>query len=107
MLFFSFPPPQQPPQASLSLENVQVARSHYRAVLIELFANQINWGRIIAMFSFLRALCQTLDRSRSASLVRSQGGSQVIAFRISNELAFLFRTVCSRLNLLYIVLRAA
>ncbi|VDK76585.1 unnamed protein product [Dibothriocephalus latus] len=37
---------------------LSVARLHYRTVLHELFAQQINWGRIIAMFSFLRALCQ-------------------------------------------------
>ncbi|BHF83377.1 hypothetical protein SprV_0902651900 [Sparganum proliferum] len=46
------------PEMMLSL-----ARLHYRTVLHELFAQQINWGRIIAMFSFLRALCQTLESS--------------------------------------------
>ncbi|VUZ44360.1 unnamed protein product [Hymenolepis diminuta] len=31
------------------------------AILKSLFASQINWGRIVAMISFLRALCVILD----------------------------------------------
>lgn len=31
------------------------------AILESLFASQINWGRIVAMISFLRALCFVLD----------------------------------------------
>lgn len=30
-------------------------------ILHSLFGQQINWGRIVAMMSFLRALCEVLD----------------------------------------------
>ncbi|VUZ44364.1 unnamed protein product, partial [Hymenolepis diminuta] len=36
-------------------------RTRYMAILKSLFASQINWGRIVAMISFLRALCVILD----------------------------------------------
>nr|CDS34235.1 BCL2 apoptosis inhibitordomain containing protein [Hymenolepis microstoma] len=36
-------------------------RSRYFKILEGLFVSQINWGRIVAMISFLRALCVVLD----------------------------------------------
>uniref|UniRef100_A0A0V0J917 Apoptosis regulator proteins, Bcl-2 family n=2 Tax=Schistocephalus solidus TaxID=70667 RepID=A0A0V0J917_SCHSO len=55
--------PASPSSSSSPEMMLRLARLHYRTVLHELFAQQINWGRIIAMFSFLRALCQMLESS--------------------------------------------
>nr|VZI41257.1 unnamed protein product [Spirometra erinaceieuropaei] len=64
------------PEMMLSL-----ARLHYRTVLHELFAQQINWGRIIAMFSFLRALCQTLESSPPDATTPSSAASTTGPFQ--------------------------
>ncbi|KAL5105986.1 hypothetical protein TcWFU_010455 [Taenia crassiceps] len=47
-------------QYSLSYKN---ARDRYIGILHSLFVQQINWGRIVAMMSFLRALCEVIDAS--------------------------------------------
>ncbi|CAH8630687.1 unnamed protein product [Heterobilharzia americana] len=40
------------------------ARCQFHSVLEELFAERINWGRIIAMLAFLRALCEVIEENR-------------------------------------------
>ena len=37
------------------------ARARYIGILQSLFVQQINWGRIVAMLTFLRALCEVLE----------------------------------------------
>ncbi|VDD81706.1 unnamed protein product [Mesocestoides corti] len=58
-------------------KSLNTARSQYMSILNSLFAQQINWGRIVAMLSFLRALCEVLESSRSSACGSSRAGSQV------------------------------
>uniref|UniRef100_A0A5K3F294 BCL domain-containing protein n=2 Tax=Mesocestoides corti TaxID=53468 RepID=A0A5K3F294_MESCO len=57
-------------------KSLNTARSQYMSILNSLFAQQINWGRIVAMLSFLRALCEVLESSRSSACGSSRAGSQ-------------------------------
>ncbi|KAK4467635.1 hypothetical protein MN116_008577 [Schistosoma mekongi] len=43
---------------------LEMARCQFHSVLEELFTERINWGRIIAMLAFLRALCEVVEENR-------------------------------------------
>ncbi|TNN15306.1 hypothetical protein EWB00_001424 [Schistosoma japonicum] len=43
---------------------LEMARCQFHSVLEELFSERINWGRIIAMLAFLRALCEVVEENR-------------------------------------------
>ncbi|CAH8600656.1 unnamed protein product [Heterobilharzia americana] len=49
---------------SLQQNRLERARCQFHSVLEELFAERINWGRIIAMLAFLRALCEVIEENR-------------------------------------------
>ncbi|VDK38296.1 unnamed protein product [Taenia asiatica] len=53
------------------------ARGRYIRILHSLFVQQINWGRIVAMLSFLRALCEVLDASPQSQASSSEDENEV------------------------------
>ncbi|VEL36168.1 unnamed protein product [Protopolystoma xenopodis] len=50
------------------MNRLQVSREHYLRVLCELFQDRVNWGRIIAMLAFLRALCEVTEQRHSSKV---------------------------------------
>ncbi|KAH9279934.1 hypothetical protein ECG_07680 [Echinococcus granulosus] len=53
------------------------ARDRYIRILHSLFVQQINWGRIVAMMSFLRALCEVLEASTQSQSSSDEDENEV------------------------------
>ncbi|KAF7259979.1 hypothetical protein EG68_02756 [Paragonimus skrjabini miyazakii] len=65
---------------------ISAARNRFHHVLRELFTERINWGRVIAMLAFVRALCEHVENSGGES-AHSSGTSRLSqATSPSNEL---------------------
>lgn len=45
------------------------SRRHFFSVLDELLSERINWGRIVALLAFLRALCEVVERKQPNGLI--------------------------------------
>nr|CAH8866692.1 unnamed protein product [Trichobilharzia regenti] len=81
---------------SNSLNNcLEMSRCQFHSVLEELFNERINWGRIIAMLAFLRALCEVVEAnqritsslsssSKASTLSKSNESSTSVNERVSN-----------------------
>ncbi|CAL8068311.1 unnamed protein product [Calicophoron daubneyi] len=54
------------------------ARNRFHTVLTELFSERINWGRIIAMLAFVRALCEWVERTRLSRKSRSTATGSLV-----------------------------
>ncbi|CAH8866325.1 unnamed protein product [Trichobilharzia szidati] len=60
-----------------SLNNcLEMSRCQFHSVLEELFNERINWGRIIAMLAFLRALCEVVEANQRITQSSLSSSSQ-------------------------------
>ncbi|KAF8568736.1 hypothetical protein P879_02548, partial [Paragonimus westermani] len=64
---------------------ISAARNRFHHVLSELFTERINWGRVIAMLAFVRALCEHVENGRGESAHPTETNRHSQATSPSNE----------------------